>query len=89
MITGKITLPLPNILLTDDINQLSVVDFSPQLVIDLSYDATPLSFPKIMLVANQHPEVLPNARMKYQAYVNAGIKPNVHKIGHNAVSESS
>lgn len=88
MITEKVTLPLPKVLLTEHLNQLSTVDFSPQVVIDLSYDATPLNFPKVMLVANQHPQVLPNARMKYQAYINHGVKPTVHKIGHNTASES-
>ncbi len=72
---------LPDILLTDNLSYISRVNFSPQVVIDLSYDATPLNFAKIMLVANQHGEILPNARMKYQAYVNQGIKPNVYPIG--------
>lgn len=71
---------LPSILLTDNINALQSVNFSPEVVIDVSYDATPLAFPKIMLVANQHAEILANARMKYQSYVNQGIKPAVHKI---------
>lgn len=80
IITDKTTQPLPPVLLTTQIKAISAIDFLPQVVIDLSYDATPIDFPKIMLIANQHPDVLPNARLKYQAYVNQGIKPNVHKL---------
>ncbi|PID65636.1 MAG: hypothetical protein CR977_00725 [Gammaproteobacteria bacterium] len=58
----------------------------PQVVIDLSYDATPLAFPKIMLITNQHVDILPNARMKYQAYVNQGITPKVYKISEKHLS---
>lgn len=78
---NEISAPFPSVLLTDGVSRLTGVPFAPDVVIDLSYDGTPLNFPKILLVANQHPEILPNARMKYQAYANAGIQPTVHKIG--------
>lgn len=80
MIDEELVAPLPSILLTDSVSKIAPLDFSPQVVIDLSHEATPLSFPKIMLVANQHEEVLANARMKYQSYANFGIKPTVHKL---------
>lgn len=72
--------PLPEVLLVSGIEQLTNLDFTPEVVIDLSYNSAPLNFPKVMLVANQHQEVLPNARMKYQAYVDNGIKPTVHNM---------
>lgn len=71
---------LPPVVLTTDVGNVSPT-LQPDVTIDLGYDATTLNHPKIMLVANQHPEILPNARMKYQAYANQGIKPNVYKIG--------
>lgn len=80
IISPSLTVPLPPVLLTDNVGAMRQVDFSPHIVIDLSYDATPLAFPKVMLVANQYQEILANARMKYQSYVNNGIKPSVHKI---------
>ncbi|PIE45542.1 MAG: hypothetical protein CSA45_02315 [Gammaproteobacteria bacterium] len=80
VITERSQSPLPPIVLADNAAAIKTVNFTPRVVIDLSYDATPLDFPKIMLVANQHPDVLPNARMKYQGYVRGGIKPNVYKI---------
>lgn len=80
-LSDNTTRPLPSILLTDNMARLAGLDFNIDVVIDLSYDATRLDYPKIMLVANQHPDILPNARMKYQAYANQGIKPNVYKIG--------
>lgn len=82
---------LPSILLTSrlsDIQALQVLGFAPQVVIDLSPDGTPLDFPKIMLVANQHQEVIGNARMKYQIYVNQGIQPTVHKISEKQLALS-
>ncbi len=80
IIDAELSEPLPNILLTDDVGKLQNIDFSPQTVIDLSYEATPLVFPKIMLVANQHEEILSNARMKYKSYSSSGNKPTVHKL---------
>lgn len=71
--------PWPPILLTTNSSQRQS-DFQPQVVIDLSYDATALVAPNVVLVANQHQEILPNARMKYQAYLNEGIRPTVHHI---------
>lgn len=81
IIHSELVKPLPHVLLTDNVGALSGLDFSVQVVIDLTYDATPLDFPKVMLVANQYQEILANARMKYQSYVNNGITPAVHKIG--------
>lgn len=72
--------PLPPIVLSTDASKVPPT-LQADVAIDLSYDATTLNYPKIMLVANQHPDILPNARMKYQAYANQGIKPNVYKIG--------
>ncbi len=69
-----------SIVITDSVSTLVKTDFQPYVVIDLGYDGTPLDFPKVMLVANQHAEILANARMKYQAYVNQGIRPATHKI---------
>lgn len=80
IIKSELQKPLPHVLLTDNVEKAKHLDFNPQVVIDLSYDATPLAFPKVMLVANQYQEVLANARMKYQSYVNEGITPAVHKI---------
>lgn len=80
VISHTLTKPLPPILLTDNNNLPEALDFEPQIVIDLSYDATPLNYPKIMLIANQTNDILANARMKYQAYVNQGIKPTVYKL---------
>ncbi|PID66256.1 MAG: hypothetical protein CR975_03765 [Gammaproteobacteria bacterium] len=80
IINKQLTTPLPSILLSNHVDAVKTVDFQPQVVIDLGYDATPLDFPKIMLVANQYQEILANARMKYQSYVDNGIKPTVHKI---------
>jgi|GEM_PF-1737746 len=54
---------------------------TPDIAIDLSYEADPLPYQKIFLVANQHNDILANARMKYQSYINVGIKPTVHKMG--------
>lgn len=71
---------LPSIVITDKLTALQATPLPPEVVIDVSYDATPLDYPKIMLVANQHAEILANARMKYQSYVNQGITPSVHKI---------
>ncbi len=71
---------LPAIVISDNLNTVNASGFNSKVVIDLSYDASPLPFAKIMLVANQHAEILANARMKYQSYVNQGIKPDVHKI---------
>ncbi|MGY0399418.1 MAG: DNA polymerase III subunit chi [Ostreibacterium sp.] len=80
VISEQLISPLPSILLADSVLSLSQVNFQPQLVIDLGYDATPLYFPKIMLVANQHQDVLANARMKYQHYIENDITPVVHKL---------
>ncbi len=82
IIDEQLTKP-SSILLTDNIdafNNMNNLKFQPQVVIDLSYDATPLNFPKIMLVANQYQEILANARMKYQSYVNNNVTPKVYKI---------
>lgn len=80
IVTEQTAKPLPSILLIKDMGQLAPLNFSPQAVIDLSYNATPINCPKVMLVANQHPDILPNARMKYQAYVNDGLQPKVYKL---------
>ncbi len=80
IVDNQLSTPLPMVLLTDEVSKMTNLDFSPQVVIDLSYQAIPLSFPKIMLIANQHEEVLANARMKYQSYINTGIKPTVYKL---------
>lgn len=72
--------------LTDSADMAHTVEPAPQVVVDLSYDAEPMNHPKIMLIANQHPEVLPNARMKYQAYVNQGVQPTVHKVSEKWLS---
>lgn len=80
---------LPLIVLTHRISEISSVGFSPEVVIDLSYDAQPLDFPKTMLIANQHQEILSNARMKYQSYVNQGIQPEVYKISEKQLALSS
>ncbi len=82
IISAELTAPIPPVLLALNVGVASNISFSPQVVIDLSYDAVPLNFPKVMLVANQYQEVLANARMKYQSYINSGIKPAVHKIAH-------
>lgn len=79
------TVPTP-ILLTGNTSAARALQPAPQLMIDLSYDATPLNCRKIMLVANQHPDILPNARMKYQAYANQGLTPTVHKISERWLS---
>ncbi len=71
---------LSPILITHERQILENMAFDPQVVIDISYDGTPLNYPKVMLVANQHAEILNNARMKYQGYINQGIKPQVYKI---------
>ncbi|MPV86456.1 DNA polymerase III subunit chi [Ostreibacterium oceani] len=52
-----------------------------EVIIDLSHDGVTLASKKILLVTNQDPEILANSRMKYQAYVDSGITPAVHKIG--------
>lgn len=80
IIDETLTAPLPPVLLSCSLTPLTTLGFSPEVVIDLSYDGEPLNFSKIMLVANQHQEILANARMKYQSYVNAGIKPHVYKL---------
>lgn len=80
IISESLTAPLPPVLLCDNAARVAAVDFVPQVVIDLSYDATPLPFAKIMLIANQHQDILANARMKYQAYAKNGITPTVHKL---------
>lgn len=72
--------PWPPIMLTAGNLQQCRIDFQAQVVIDLSYDANILDFPRLVLVANQHQDILSNARMKYQAYVNHGIHPTVHHI---------
>ncbi len=79
IIDEQLTKP-SSVLLTDNVGALNNINFQPKVVIDLSYDATPLNFPKIMLVANQYQEILANARMKYKSYVNSGVTPTVHKI---------
>lgn len=71
---------LTSIMLTDKTDVARTLQPVPQVMIDLSYEAVPLNCPKVMLVANQHPDILPNARMKYQAYTNQGLTPTVHKI---------
>ena len=83
MITSKLKEPIPPVLLTDKLSNLDGISFKPQVVIDLTDDAIVLPFPKVMLVANQYQEILSNARMKYQSYVNHGVKPVVHKISFN------
>lgn len=79
ILSDTLAKPLPPILLALP-QQPLVTGFSPQIVIDLSHDATPLDYPKIMLIANQHQDILANARMKYQSYVNQGVTPNVYKL---------
>lgn len=74
------------VLLTDDASLIQTLQPAPQIVIDLSYDAVPITCDKVMLVANQHPDILPNARMKYQAYADQGVKPAVHKISEQWLS---
>lgn len=79
IIDEQLTKP-SSVLLTDNVVALNNINFQPKVVIDLSYDATPLSFPKIMLIANQDQEILANARMKYKSYTDSGITPKVHKM---------
>ncbi len=78
--------PIPPVLISTHPTAIQGIHFVPKVVIDLSYDGTPLAFDKIMLVANQHAEILANARMKYQAYKNQGITPSVHKITHQQLA---
>ncbi|MBS9778333.1 MAG: DNA polymerase III subunit chi [Gammaproteobacteria bacterium] len=80
IISDSLEKPFAPILLTDTIDNSNCVDCDFEVVIDLSYDAQPLNFPKVMLIANQYADVLANARMKYQSYVNIGVKPTVHKL---------
>lgn len=75
-----------NVVICDKAAYLKHWAKTPQLIIDLSYNTVPLNYPKVMLIANQHSDILPNARMKYRSYVDQGIKPAVHKISEKWLS---
>ncbi len=79
---------LPLIVLSETATMRDVVNFKPQVVIDLSYNTEPLNFPKVMLIANQHNDILINARKKYQSYTQKSITPTVHKISHKMLALS-
>ncbi len=74
------TLPLPDIIIADINDDLSSMDFKPDILFDLSYEDRDYDIKRVMIITNQQGDILDISRKKYKRYVANGVTPRTHKM---------
>lgn len=75
--------PLPNVLLAtpDVLPQLTAMGFAVDVCIDELSEMMNMTFPRVLIVADQDEERLRLGRTKYQHYQQNGVTPTLHQLG--------